>query len=451
MKKLLSVLLVLTIMLSLSGCACVNVLDITQEKNNLCAENKEYLKTLDTDVNIAICSTKDDYVSNMEYFAQAYYGVTTNDDISEWFEITQNLLSKYKNNKHIDVEYVDPQSTQFTTLANTCSDYELTYGDMIVTATVNGKERVKVLKFEDIYVLTENTDTTYYAAYSISGNKLETALTSAIAYVTSTDSKKVAILSGHSSNNFTDNYIELLEMNNYDIAEISGRMITSISSEYDAVVIAAPTMDFTSDEIEAISEFLDNNGKLGKGLIYFADASCPVLPNLNAFLLEWGISVQEGIVFETDSSNHITDSPTTIGISPAEVEGDDITNNLTYAIANYNVPMKATSASYGRKATALMQTSSSAVIAPVGSGAEWAEYTSADKRQFDCVIQSVESGYGKDNGEITSYVMAFSSVEFIDSDWAQYSDLSNDDIVIACTDRACHMGDFEIKFIAKVI
>ena len=427
-----------------------------KNKNSISAENADFLKNLEKDVNIMICSTEDEYASNMAYFAQAYYMVATDADTSEYFETTQKLISKYPEyNKRIALEYIDPQSTRFTAIKSTYADYELAYGDIIVTSMVNNKERIKVLRFEDIYYLQEDTSSSYYgySSYTIAANQIETALTSAVSYVTSDESKKVAVIKGHSKNDYTSNYLALLQINNYSIIEISDPLVTSISSECDAIVIASPTIDFIDEEISVIADFLDNNGKKGKGLIFFADATCPSLPNFYSFLGQWGIEVKEGVVFETDNSNHITGAPTTIGISPAEVDGDDITNNLTYAITNYNVPMKVIDASsYERKAVALMQTSPAAVIAPVGSGAEWADYKSDDKQQFDCVIQSTEEDIDPNTNEsLTSYVMAFSSIEFIDSDWAKYSDLSNQDIVIACSDRACHVGDNSVKFTAKVI
>ena len=72
-------------------------------------------------------------------------------------------------------------------------------------------------------------------------------------------------------------------------------------------------------------------------------------------------------------------------------------------------------------------------------------------KSFDCVIQSVESDYDKDNNNITSYVMAFASVEYVQSEWASYAALSNQDIVMACTDRAAHVGDTSMIFTSKFI
>lgn len=429
----------------------------TDKKNSISEENIEYIKNLDADVSITICGTEDEYSSYMSSIAQQSYGVEISSYSEyEYFLQTPNLIEKYPAyNDRITVKYVDPQSTEFTAITSSYSNYDLTYGDIIVSCTVNDKERVKVLHFDDIYVT--NEDSTYaaygYVTYTLAANRLETALTSAIAYVTSADTKKVAVLSGHSTNNYTDAYIELLTLNNYEITEISDKLITSISSDYDALIISAPTTDFIGSELDIISDFLENDGKLGKGLIFFADATCPALPNLYNLLKQWGIEVTEGILFETDKSYQMGDTSTFVSL-PVILDDDDITEDLlsSYAITGYNVPMKVCDAStFERSATALIQTTDSNVIAPIGSDKEWADYTESDKQKFDTVIQSVESDYDSDNNEITSYVMAFSSVEFVQSTWASYSQLCNQNIVVATTDRAAHVGDTSMTFTSKVI
>lgn len=422
----------------------------SDQKNSISEENIEYLKNLEYEVNVTICYTEEEYADYMNYYAQKHYYATAEAD---YFTQTVNLIKKYPAySENIVVEYVDPQSTEFTAITTSYSSYNISYGDIIVTSEASGKERVKVLNFDDIYVMSESSSSSYYASKSITANKLETALTSAIAYVTSSDSKKVAVLSGHSENNYTSAYTELLTTNNYDITEITDPIINEISDEYDAIIISAPSIDFIGSELDVIADFLDNDGKLGKGLIFFADAACPALPNFYSFLNQWGISVGEGILFETNSNNHIQGEPSTIGIYPTSLEDDDITANLTYAIANYNVPMNVCEASSTKRtATALMQTLDSTVVAPIGSASDWADYTDDDKKQFDSVIQSVESDYDSENNYITSYVMAFSSVEYVQSTWASYSDLCNQDITLACTDRAAHVGNTGMTFTSKVI
>ena len=433
--------------------------DMTADKkNSISEENVEYIKNLDAEVSITICANEDQYADYMAYYAQNYYNVTISSSMeAEYFTQTINLVDKYSDfNEGITVKYVDPQSTEFTAISTTYSSYALNYGDMIVTSQAGGKERIKVLKFSDIYVVSDSGSNSYYSSYTLAANKLETALTSAIAYVTSADSKKVAVLSGHSENNYAEAYTQLLTSNNYDITEITDKLITTISSDYDAIIISAPSVDFIGSELDVISNFLENDGQKGKGLIFFADASCPTLPNFYAFLKQWGIEVGEGILFETNSYNlPQADSPSTMGLYPAEFEEDnkdDILQDINVAIANYIVPMKVCEdTSLQRTSTALMQTLASTVVAPIGSPSTWADYNDADMKQFDCVIQSVESDYDKDNNQITSYIMAFASVEFVQSEWASYSQLSNQDIVMACTDRAAHVGDTSMTFTSKVI
>ena len=430
----------------------------SNQKNSITQENIDYLKGVDNEVNITVIGSEENFTNYMAYYAQNYYNVVLNSSSdAEYFEQTLTLISKYgEYNKNFNIKFVDPQSTEFAAIMSAHSSYTFIYGDMIVESTVNNNKRTKILTFKDIYALTEDSSSAYYgySSYTLASNRLETALTSAIAYVTSTDTKKVAVISGHSNNSYTAAYTDLLVSNNYIISDISDKLISEIPSEYDAIIISAPTTDFIGSELEAISDFLDNGGKLGKGLIFFADAASPYLPNLYDFLAQWGIQVGEGVVFETYGRNIFGDTPTTMGTFPVELEDDDITEDFlnTGAITNYNVPMKVCepSTTY-RKATALMQTLESTVVAPLGVAADWADYTEDDMKQFDTVIQSVELNHDDDNNEISSYVMAFASVEYVQSTWASYSDLCNQNIVMAATDRASHVGDTAITFTSKVI
>lgn len=432
-------------------------IDMTSnQKNSISQENIDYIKGVEDEVNITIIGAEKDFASIMAYYAQNYYGVviSSNSDI-EYFEQTQTLISKYgEYNDKFNIKYIDQQSTEYAAITSSYPSYSFVHGDMIVQSSASGNKRTKILSFNDIYATSQDSSSSYYGytSYTLAANKLESVLTSAIAYVTSSDTKKVALLSGHSDNPYSSAYKDLLISNNYDMTEISDKLISELSSDYDAIIISAPTVDFIGTELDVISEFLDNGGKLGKGLIFFADAASPYLPNLYDFLEQWGIQIGEGIVFETYGSNHIANTPTAMGTYPTELEDDDITTNLTYAITDYNVPMNVCEpANTYRKATALMQTLETTVVAPVGVASDWSNYTEDDMKQFDTVIQSVELDSDSENNELSSYVMAFSTVEFVQSTWASYSDLCNQDIVMAATDRAAHVGDTTITFTSKVI
>ena len=66
------------------------------------------------------------------------------------------------------------------------------------------------------------------------------------------------------------------------------------------MVIAAPSKDYTDDEIKKIREWMNNGGNLGRNLAVFVNyqADCP---NLYEYLnVDFGIEVTNNIIIETD-------------------------------------------------------------------------------------------------------------------------------------------------------
>ena len=446
--------IILNVLVSALSSRVVLEFDMSAEKeNSMSDENIEYLKSLDTAVSITVCATPDDYEDGyMSYYAKSLYGI--NDDATDYYKQTLKLLDKYPTySDKITLRYVDTQDSEFTEISSKYSNETINYGDIIVSCTKNDSEHYKVVGFKDIYELSE--DSTYaaygYAASAVSGNNVETAVTSAIAYVTSDKAKKAALITGHSKNDYTEEYQTLLKNNNYEITEISDGMIAGISDEYDAVIIAAPTIDFLGAELDAISEFLDNDGKLGKGLIFFADASAPYLTNLYDFLEQWGIAVSEGILFETNSQNYMPDDPMTMGTYPTSSE-NNITNGMTLCITGYNVPITAAYESEGSiTVTSLMSTPESVVAAPVGTTSSWTGADDYTKQSYSTVIQAEKESYDNDNNKIASYVFAFSSVEFIHSEYNENSSVSNKNITLAAAERAVGAENTGISFVSKTI
>lgn len=424
-----------------------------QKENSMSEENIDYLKSLDNEVEIIVCATPEDYVGGyMSYYAQNLYGVSS--DASDYFKQTVKLLDKYPAyNDKITLRYVDTQGSEFTEISSKYSNEKLYYGDIIVACTKDGNERYKLVGFKDIYSLSE--DSTYaaygYTTSTVGGNDVETAVTSAIAYVTSSKTKKAALITGHSKTDYTADYQTLLKANNYEITVVSDSMIGGISDEYDAIIIAAPTTDFLGSELDAISDFLENDGKLGKGLIFFADAAAPYLTNLYDFLEQWGIAVGEGILFETNSQNRMPEDPMTMGTYPTSSD-NDITSGMNLCITGYNVPMTAAYESEGNiTVTSLMSTPESVVAAPVGTAADWTGADDYTKQSYSSVIEAQMSDYDDDNNKISSYVMAFSSVEFIQSEYNEQSSVANKNITLAAAERAVGAEDTGISFVSKTI
>ena len=425
--------------------------DMSEQKvNTISKENIDFIKTVKDDVTVIFCAEKSQYQEYMATYAQEYAVLEGGTD---YYQQTVNLVEKYgAYNKKIDVQFIDTQSTEFAKVANEYSDYTVKYGDIIVSRGEGDNRRVKVVGFEDIYVLTQNETYAAYGqmVYDVTGNSIETALTSAIAFVTSDETKTIAIITGHSKEDYTDDYRELLKVNNFEVELIEDNIISSIPDKYDAVVIAAPTSDFLGSELEALQEYLENKGKLNKGLIYFADSNAPYLPNLSDFLNDWGIAVEQGILFETNANNHMPDQPTVIGIYPTE--NDDITAGIGTCISGYNVGLSVLfEEEENIKVTSILETPDTVINAPVGTSDTWQDASKYNKEQFSSVIQSSMMDYEDEKTLNSSYVFAVGSIEFIFSDYSNMATVSNQDIVLAITERAAGAENTGIKFTSKKI
>lgn len=424
--------------------------DLTAEKvNSMTEENIDYLKSIKEDVNVIVCASETDYASYMQYYAQNYGVASAN---IEYFEQTVNLIKKYnKYNKKINVQFVDPQTTEFTSISTKYSSLNLSYGDVIVTANGSDEanERIKKLGFDDIYEITDESG--YGYSYTISANNIESSLTGAVSFVVSGEEKKALVIKGHSASDNTSGYVKLLKTNNYIVDVSTDQIIKSISKDYDTIVIVSPSYDFMESELVAISDFLENDGKLGKGLVYFADASCPYLPNISTFLADWGINLYEGVLFETDERYANPQDPTILFGFPTDNIGIE---NVNLCATGYNVPMlteeKEDSA---LEVTPLITTTETVVKAPIGADASWKDYTDDDKGMFVTAAKSVKFDYDNDNDNkrIESSVVVFSSVQFIQSEWADNAQLSNKNIVLGGTDVAAGVTDNGVSFISKTI
>ncbi len=423
----------------------------TDKKNSISAENIEYIKGVDKEVTISVCAKEDEYLTYMSSYAPDIYGI--DGDYSPYYNQTIALINRYNNyNKKIKVKYLDTQDASFSEITSKYSKEKLNFGDIIVSCNDGNKERYKIVNFQDIYEL--ELDETYAAYgmnyYSINGNNVETALTSAIAYATSSNDIKVAFLTGHSKENYTDSYINLLKTNNYEVEIISDAIINGLSDEYDAVFIVAPTSDFIASELDVLSKFLDNDGEYNKGLVFFADAAAPYLKNLYSFLAQWGIEVGEGIVFETDAQNHMPDEPIVLGSYP--MTDDEILNNISMCITGYNVPIKAAFDQKGKvTTTSIIATPASVVAAPVGTPNNWNGADKYKKESLSTLMQAKRYDYNEDNDLIENYVFAFSSVEFIYGDYSEMVSISNKDIAFQVAERAVGAEKTGISFVSKTI
>ncbi len=419
--------------------------------NTLSEENIKYIKELEEQVDITVCITREDFASGTEYIAQNMYSATdatgTNDGVYAYYEQSLTLLDLYDvYSDKINLNFVDPYDPSFSEITNKYKN--VTLGDIIVECQkeIGGEKytRSEVLNFDDIYYLTED-DNSYanmfggsYRSYTVSGNKLESALTSAIFKATSNETQKVLVLENHCKTGIISDYIDYLKQNNFDVSTFNDFALKELSPDIDLVIIAAPVEDFASEELDVIDEWLKNGEKRGKGLMFFADPTGPETPNLAAYLAEWGIAVEPGVLYETLESAQISRDPTTNIFVPATIENEDeITKKYAdimkggYAISGGNAVLQQVFAEEGiRITTPIAETpSDSVVIKPITEDSEWKPDGSQDKNKHIGVLMASESDY-YENVLYTSYVCAFSSTQLAAADWMGSGYTANADLLL---------------------
>ena len=154
-----------------------------------------------------------------------------------------------------------------------------------------------------------NVDSYYYNKGKITfSSDAENLLTGALVNVCSKTQPIAYFLTGNGEDEKANAaFTELLSMNSFSVKTVNlltGDLPTLNKDDHpvDFLILSAPASDFTDAQLKKIDAFLRNNGEYGKHLIYFASPLSPELPNLNAYLKEWGISVEKNIVAETDTA-----------------------------------------------------------------------------------------------------------------------------------------------------
>jgi len=233
-------------------------------------ETRALLQSLEQDVEIYVLATEDAF-GGSPYFLQA-----------------QRMIEQYPRlSPRVRLTYVDYVFDP--TFASRFPDLALSQGDVLV---VRG-DRVKQLQLSDLlnYGYTESGN------LKIRSSRAEEAVTSGILYVISPDQARVAVLTGNGMADMSA-FTNLLTENNYDVAQVN-LTTEALDDAYDLALLLGPRIDLSEDALAKLDAFLYNDGTYGKTLFYTADVTQDTLPNLEAFLKEWGIAIADGAVFET--------------------------------------------------------------------------------------------------------------------------------------------------------
>ena len=208
-----------------------------------------------------------------------------------------NLLKKYEDeSKHIKVEQKDPVVNPKFVSQYTSDD--LSANSLIVVCG----DRNKVIDYNNIYETSID-----YQTYSsqTTGFDGEGQITSAIGYVTSENLPVLYTVEGHGEKDMDSSIKEDIEKANMDIKSLNLLTEGTVPDDADCLFIDSPSTDFSSDEKDAIIEYLENGGKA----MIFSDYTTEDMPNFDAILENYGVQRVDGVVFEGDNQHYAMQMP----------------------------------------------------------------------------------------------------------------------------------------------
>lgn len=218
----------------------------------------------------------------------------------------------------------------------------------------------------------------------------ESLITSALDYVTTDHIPTVYMLEGHGETEFSSSLLASIENDNM-ISESLNLLTSTIPEDAECIIINIPTTDINSDEAAMLSEYLAGGGKLVLTTAYTALS----LPNLMGVMAEYGLSAEQGMIVEGDSSMHYNQYP--YYLLPDASTSSPLTSSLASSEYMF-MPFSHGIVSDGETdknvtATSLFSTSSAAYT--ISAGADTTERTETSVGgPFDVAVLAEDSDTG---------------------------------------------------------
>ena len=211
--------------------------------------------------------------------------------------VIENLLSKYEAlSDHIKVEMRNPDV--YPTFAQQYTSETVMNNSLVVECG----DRSRYIGYDDIYL--QEADI-YSYSYSTSFDG-EGAITSAIDYVISDELPQLYVLEGHGEAELPDTFSQQIEKDNMEVSSLSLLTADEVPEDAACLIVYAPQSDISEEERDMLSDYVSHGGKL---LVMSGPVQDGSLTNLNSLLEDYGITVTDGIVVESDREHYAFQAP----------------------------------------------------------------------------------------------------------------------------------------------
>lgn len=377
--------------------------DITNAKLYEISDNtRDFLKGYEQDATIYVLEEEQTFKTSSKFTAQAYY-------------VLNNMVSC---NDKLHLCFVDLDTNP--DFYSRYPDDSLSSGGILV---VNAQtQRHQFLKLNDL-VSTTDTDDSQSSQYQVL-SMVEQKVAHALEYTAGSNPIHAAILQGHQETSLAA--IETLFNENNYVCEEVNLLTGTISQDTDFVMIAAPMVDYTEEEIAKLEAFLEEGGNLGKTIVYFASSGQPALPHLQGLLSKWGIAFEEGSVLETDTNHMLS--------TPFDTYVDAVSSDYTKNVSNMDLPIlspyikgmkQVDPADSSISLEEFISTSDTCALRPQNAGEDW-NYRSVQKQSYPVALAAKKTN---EQTQKSSHVIGFASVQLLA--YLDEPTLNNEDVLIS--------------------
>ena len=135
-----------------------------------------------------------------------------------------------------------------------------------------------------------------------------------------------------------DPRVVVMEKQNFQVEEFD-LLTEEIPENTQILMLPTPTTDYSAEEVDKLRTYLnDTTTDVPITLLATAYPSQGEMPNYAAFLEEWGVKVNTGVVSETDTSRMVVSDSTGILV---DAESDILADNsYNYLVSYYSSPLE---------------------------------------------------------------------------------------------------------------
>lgn len=279
-------------------------------------DTKKLCKSVNKDIDIYLLSDEDTFTSYDSSFGVAYF--------SQALQFFKEIAAL---NSHITFKFEDTASNP--SFAKKYSNLNLTTsGSSTICVIDAGNDRYKGLSMTDFFE-TENDSSTGYT--KIKSSKVEQAVCTAILGLTKKNVAKACFVT---SSGVTSAYFSklktFLDNQAYSTSTVDLDSNNKVPNDCDILFFVAPTTDISEQALKKVNDYLNTAKKSNKTFVYIP---APAVidggtPNMDSFLEEQGIKIDNKWIYEEDNDYLTPLSPNDNRLSTFDYDDSDFTDGI---------------------------------------------------------------------------------------------------------------------------